>query len=93
MMKGSMSGDTYTTWRAREHVFRKYNSFGISKSILDQLKLKGINKIIIEYKSGEHKWIYLATVDLFLNSPLEYMNGKDLQKHLPLKVMTKLQIL
>jgi len=70
----------YITWRKKSHVFRMWNSFGISTSILDFLKLQLVDTIIIRTSWGE----YVCNLWDYLNSPLEYNNNGDVQKHLPL---------
>lgn len=74
----------YITWRSREHVFKMWNSFGISVSILDHLVKEMVDTIVIKTDWGE----YTCNIWDYLNSPLEYDNRGDVQKHLPLSQFT-----
>jgi len=46
---GDISGDVYYTERKPNHFMRKFQGFGISQSVLDKLKEKGVKSVIIKY--------------------------------------------
>jgi len=54
--RGKMRGhidygeEAYITYRGEEHLFYKYDGFGISEGVLDILHAEGIEKIILFYK-------------------------------------------
>lgn len=70
----------YITFRKKEHIYKLWNSYGISVSILDELVKQLVDFIVIRTPEGE----YLAGLWDFINSPYETMYKGDKQKHLPL---------
>lgn len=85
---GRAVGDVYITKRRKEHYFRKFNGFGISKRILDELNSRGIYRIIIIYKNEDSSEILLKSdVMQWLFNGIEWVDTsegyEDLQLVLP----------
>jgi hypothetical protein len=74
----------YVTFRKKEHVYKIWNSYGISYSILKELVKQLVDFIVIRTPEGE----YIAGLWDFLNSPYETHYQGDIQKHLPLSNFT-----
>jgi hypothetical protein len=70
----------YVTFRKKEHLYKLWNSYGISSSVLEELKLQLVDYIVIRTPEGE----YIAYLWDFINSPYETTYHGDRQKHLPL---------
>ena len=64
-------GFTYVTVRQPNHFMRKYSGFGISKSILDNLKMRGVTIIRIVYR-GKRDLIYECRLDKYLTSDKKF---------------------
>lgn len=80
---GIIENGTYKKTCKPEHFMRKYHGFGISQSILDELKKRGIERIEITYIGKKGIVIYHASVKEFDESSKTWMNeGTDLQKFL-----------
>jgi|PlaIllAssembly_1097288.scaffolds.fasta_scaffold00014_15 hypothetical protein len=86
---GEVIGNTYYTHRNKYHFFRKYNGFGISDDILNELKELGVIWIVIVYNGieGERKFRfklkqYLESYKVYLyTDPLQRFGGQpDLQR-------------
>lgn len=77
----------YVTYRNRElHVYHKWQSIGISRSVLIRLINNQIDKIVVIIK-GDDK-IYICSPMLFLQhgKTLWFKDETDSQIHLPLKL-------
>jgi len=76
---GRLSGETYYTDRNKNHFFIKFQGFGISLSILTDLKEKGCKNIQITY-FGKTKIKYYCSLDSFSSSSKKWNDeGEDLQ--------------
>jgi hypothetical protein len=85
---GEIIGDVYVTWRNPNQIFRLYHSFGISKSKLEELSAKGIEKI--QFPVKDWNCIYEATVSQFLGSSLEFKDSfREKSKHVRLDRMKR----
>lgn len=84
-MRGIIQDGIYKTWRTDKHILRMYNSFGISVSVLNDLRSKNIKSVEIIHKSSMGEKHYEADVSQFLNSPIETNFGDDPQKHIPIE--------
>jgi len=47
------NGTTYVTRRRREHYFKKFNGFGISRNVLEKLKSIGVEEVVIIYENRD----------------------------------------
>lgn len=75
------NGKTYITHRDPEiHLFKKYNGYGISKKVLNELKCQSVQNIIIRTPDME----LLYSLEDFVNSSLEYKFEEDIQKFISL---------
>lgn len=83
---GWIEGGAYYTERRAEHFMVKYQSFGISAQVIDELFNRGINWIIFVYngKTGNKKYI-VNRVEF--EKGIEFWDGEDKQFHVPLKHM------
>lgn len=95
-LKGKLIGTlkkdgVYVSFRTPEHYFRKYNGFGISTSILINLKRAGCKKILIIYQETPETQIKYSTYpNRFLEKGIIYKDGKrDYQRILPLTYFNK----
>jgi hypothetical protein len=68
---------TYTTHRNPEHFMRKFNGFGISENILNQLVSKDIEEIIIIYHGKIKTYRYTCTTTQFLKSTKLFDNKEN----------------
>ena len=83
---------TYVTIRNKNHFFRKYNGFGISSSVLSELRRYDVKLIKIIYnKIDGTDELYIVTIDDFYNNSLYYKDkGLDYQRILPLNKFKKI---
>ena len=76
----------YISHRTPRHFFIKFNGFGLSCSILDELRHKKATKIIILYDNGTTQKKHIATISDFYEHGINYTDKEaDRQKILPLK--------
>jgi len=71
----------YISRKEEEHIFRKFSGWGASICILNYLRSKNIEIIIVVFKGNFMK----STVQEFYDNGIVYKNGKDNQLILPLK--------
>jgi predicted nucleotidyltransferase len=89
---GVIQKNVFTTHRKPEHFMRIYQGFGISESILKELKSKGADVIIIIYtgKLGVKK--YATTLLKFEESDKEFIfEDYDKQKFVSVRDMEQIQ--
>lgn len=67
---------SYISKRVQEHIFKKWNGFGCSAIILNYLREKGIETIIVVFQGKFLK----ATVSDFYFKGQTYRDGADIQK-------------
>jgi|GEM_PF-2276409 len=76
---------TYHTFREYMTFFRKYRGFGISEEILNYLKQKRVQKVVIHYNGKRENSLFVASLDKFLNGRV-YVDTSagfpDRQRHL-----------
>lgn len=69
---GHLNGDIYTSHRGPQHVMRKFGpAFGLSDSILEDIKKNGCKTIEIIYHGANGKKRYTCPIQLFLLSPVK----------------------
>lgn len=68
---GRIEGTTFYTLRQPNHFMRQYQGFGISESVLNQLKERGVKTIAIKY-IGKTTIFYSCPLEKFLNSNKTY---------------------
>ena len=75
----------------KDHFMIKFNGFGVSEGVLQELKQMNINQILTIYnKVDGTKEYYLTSLNRYLESNLTHtFNETDLQKFVPLKDMVK----
>lgn len=86
---GKIVNGTYFTVRKPLHFMRKYQGFGISQSIIDQLTANGCNSVQINYISKKEGLIkYRCPLSEFKESVLSFdFEDNDLQYFVPVKKM------
>jgi ketol-acid reductoisomerase len=77
----------FVTQRGTKHFFRIYKGYGISYSVLRQLRALDCQKIAILLKDSEQTQIYHATVQDFLEKGYIYCFKGDYQRILPTEHM------
>lgn len=84
-------GTCYVTHRRKEHYFKKYQGFGVSKSELEIAYNKRVYWILIVYHKEDGSSIpYRYRMDDIVALE-EYNNNGDIQKIFPVKIMEDLQ--
>lgn len=80
-------GRIYMTERRKYHIFRKWNSIGISYDILKELKRRGVKKIVI--KMTDRDCYLISDLEDWLWENQRYYWDKlgEIQNHLPLSKM------
>lgn len=77
------SGETvYVSRRSYKHLFRKYDAFGITLEILEDLKRMGVQRIYLWMKDGKSIG---TTVRAFDNNAIVDKYDTDVQAFLPLE--------
>jgi len=71
----------YISKRESEHIFIKFNGWGLSVCILNYLRSKNIETIIVVFEGNFMK----STVQNFYENGIVYKDGKDNQLVLPFK--------
>ena len=89
---GLARGSVYVTRRRKEHFFRKFNGFGISKSILEWLNRNGIYKVLIIYENEDKSEVLLKSdITQWIYSGIEWVDSSngfaDVQLVLPVLEM------
>jgi hypothetical protein len=80
---GKVSGDAYCTKVVKsKHLLRKWDAWGIDKTVMDNLIRNGISKIIIHEK--EEDFDYETSVKDFVEKGIEEDFGHGKQIFLPL---------
>ena len=69
---GEIIDGVYVSHRKPEHFFRKFQGFGIDEWILDVLRDKGINDILIVYHGMKGITRFDFTLQQYLESPYEW---------------------
>ncbi|MEE9364843.1 MAG: hypothetical protein V3U92_19760 [Cellulophaga sp.] len=70
-----------------KHVFRKWNSIGIEKKILNAIELLGVKRICFKFKKKEG-W-YKIPLEVWQAIGKELTYGGNIQKHLPMIEINK----
>lgn len=71
-MIGETMGNVFITTRKPEHFMRKFNGFGISLIVLEQLSRRGIETVRIIYK-GKDTIYYTCPLAKFMASEKVYL--------------------
>lgn len=50
---GIVKGESYITHRRYEHYFRKFEGFGLSTEVVDELNERGVREVIIIYRNKD----------------------------------------
>lgn len=80
----------YITFRNKDHWFKKYNGFGISFSVLDELKNYDVVLIKIIYtKQDNTQEVYITELNKFFEEGLVYCDNGDFQRILNIKHFKK----
>ena len=84
----TLQSGAYTRTVKPEHFFVKYQAFGISQTMIEELtNLKAV-KLRFIYKGRENQITYLTTLEQFRKSTKTYMNEEqDLQRFVSVKDM------
>ena len=81
---GDVVEDTYYSVRKPQHYMVKFNGFGISDSILEELKILGVKTIQINYIGRNGVKLFTCDINKYLNTNklFTFKEGKmeDLQK-------------
>jgi len=78
---GRLIDDIYISQRKPEHFMRIFQGFGISQTVLDELKSKGCKDVRIVYEGVNGTIIYECSLDKFLTSIKTFVfEEEDLQK-------------
>ena len=85
---GWIEGNEYHTDRRPEHFMRKFRSFGISMSVIEYLKNRGVNVIVIHYHGKKGDKTYYASLEQYENG-ITWFDGDDEQKHVSIDDMYK----
>lgn len=92
MVEGIIVNGTWVTWRTPSQVFKKFGSFGISKSHLKRLRDQGIPALAFPVR--EWNCTYVAPIEQFLDSTLEFRDSHgEMSKHVRLSKMSKVPYL
>ena len=76
----------YISYRTEKHFFRKYNGFGITTSLLMDLRRQGCKQVIIVYQQGSDQILFKAHPDAILeHGQIYHYKGMDWQRILPLE--------
>ena len=87
---GTLRDDgVFVTHRSKEHVFRKFNGFGMSFKVLTELRKLNCRKIVLVYNDGYEEVIYKITPEDFLDKGLVYFDGCDSQRILSFDFLSK----
>ena len=90
-----VSGKTYWTSRSAQHFFVKFNGFGISESVLEELLNYGIQYIVFDYFGKEGRSAYRIGIYAFIKHSDKYIDDSwgrpDLQYVCALKHMVKIK--
>jgi len=84
---GQCSGQVYYTERTPKHFFYKFQGYGISTTILDELKSRGIRQIQLKYYGKEKITFYKTALDQWILKGKKYKYGNDQQIILNIKEM------
>jgi len=86
VVAGHIDGDTFVRKVQRKHFMRFKNGYGIQESVMQELVMRGVTKILL---IAEHdRWLSDIS-DWLLLSPADYGHGK--QRFLDVKKMKNLQ--
>jgi len=86
---GFIKGDTF--WKIplnpKRHIYRKWNSVGIEKDILDYLERVGVRRIAVSFDG--RSWLKVSR-KLWVDLGKDLTYGGKLQKHLELNYIRRL---
>jgi hypothetical protein len=89
------SGFVYETQRTREHLYRKHQSFGLSRAVYNRLLGYGVRMVRIVYEGKTGRAVFMSTLAQWspLNPSVMFVNehGFDNQYHLPIRLMRKIE--
>lgn len=87
---GNLRDDgVFVTHRGKEHVFRKFNGFGMSFKVLKELVDLRCRKIVIVFNDGYEEVVYKVSPEDFLDKGLVYFDGLDSQRVLSFDFLSK----
>lgn len=76
----------FIMYRSREHLFMKYNGFGLSAAFLLKLVKRNCSEVRVIYNDGETERVYIATPQHFLDKGVIHLDGNnDYQRILSLE--------
>lgn len=85
---GIVEGRWFITKRKPEHFMKVYQGFGISKSVLNELKGHGVTDVRIIYEGKTGMRVFECQLSAFMNSDLIHVfEGSDKQKFVPVRCM------
>lgn len=91
-MVGKILNNRYLTPRKEEHFYKKLQSFGIAKDIIELLKEREVLLIHFQYHNKEGRTTYKVSIEKFMDEGMEvHEKGYEKQIHLPLKDMYESQ--
>lgn len=92
--RGRIVDDKYISSRDSSHYMKKYQGFGVSRSILDFLHSRGVNLVEIQYQGAKGHKRMQTPLQNFLDSKLSHVDDsasfEDEQLFLPEKEMVQL---
>lgn len=68
----------FISYRKKEHIFHRYNAFGISDKLLIELRNNGVKKIVLKYRDAE-KINFESELRDWLVSDKHFSDGTDRQ--------------
>lgn len=69
--------DVYVSRRTHDHFFIKYHGFGVSKTVLGELNVRGVKKIFIDYKGLLKNQLLMCTVQEMFKHGTYYNDEGD----------------
>ncbi len=73
---GELLDSIYITYRMPMHFFRKFHGFGVSKSVLAELQIRGCTRIVFHYE-GAGNYMYKISFGDFLQNGKFYSHKVD----------------
>lgn len=88
---GTLRNDkVFITYRSKEHLFRKYDGFGLSYKVLLDLRKQDCRQIVIIYDDGSEQVKYVTNPNNFMeHGTLHAFKRNDWQRVLPRKYFKK----
>ena len=89
---GTLNDGVFRTHRDKRHFFVKFKGFGLSSSIIDELKRRNCRSVLLIYtKSDNSESLYLAPLMRFYEKGEIWKDGEDdWQRILPLTEWVKI---